>query len=323
MHRPPLSALSRFVLPLALAGIAVVVPAQASRTRASAAAPVPARRAMIAPLAGSGPRTPAQAATAAQTCAGYAARAGWLNNGYYGGDLVTAAAICVAESAGDPKLYVCDENGVAVGHGDYVQGQPVTCPAGTTSYDRGLWQLNSVAAASSTDTCAFNPACNAGQAYLYSGRGKNFSLWSSYGQDIYPKYLDAVQAVVTKLSSGTVTSALLGECLVQTRSAVGAKVAIANCGGGTTSQQWSVGGGKLRSGSVCAAITSATASSPGVVLRRCARQKTQQWVVSGRDELRNVADGKCLTDPKSSLIAGAAVDVTRCADAKDQTWWLP
>jgi hypothetical protein len=50
--------------------------------------------------------------------------AGWANNGNYGGDLVTASAICVAESAGDPLLYVCDQNGTVVGNGNYVHGTP-------------------------------------------------------------------------------------------------------------------------------------------------------------------------------------------------------
>ena len=116
---------------------------------------------------------------------------------------------------------------------------------------------------------------------------------------------------------------MLGECLVQAKSAAGAKVEIANCGSGAPTQQWMVSGSKLRSGSVCAAISSTSAATPGVVLRRCAAQKIQTWTVSGRGELRNAADGKCLTDPNSSLAAGTPVTVTRCANAKDQTWWLP
>jgi len=39
--------------------------------------------------------------------------------------------------------------------------------------------------------------------------------------------------------------------------------------------------------------------------------------------LRNAADGKCLTDPASSLTAGTQMDVTDCANAENQTWWLP
>ena len=62
-----------------------------------------------------GPMTFQQISTAAQTCAGYAAAAGWANNGNYGGNLVTATAVCVAESGGNPSIYYCDGNGT-VGH---------------------------------------------------------------------------------------------------------------------------------------------------------------------------------------------------------------
>ncbi len=283
----------------------------------------PANPALISPLLGIAPTSAAAAATASATCVRFGTGAGWANNGYFAGDLVTAAAICVAESTGDPKLYVCDNAaGQVVGHGDFGPHNPVNCPAGTVSYDRGLWQLNTAVPGAVSDTCAFDPACNAKAAYLASGRGTSFAPWSSYDQDVYTSFIDPAQTAVTHLTTGTVTSALLGECL-QPTSKAGAKVVVANCGAGGSVQQWVVSGGKLRSGSLCATIASSSASSPGVVLRRCAAQKIQQWSVTGRFELRNKADGKCLTDPGSSLTAGTQVDATRCVNAKDQTWWLP
>ena len=276
--------------------------------------------AMIAPTAWRGRLSPAATGKAVSTCVFYAAKAGWANNGYFGGDLVTAATICVAESRGDPRLKVCDDgNGNITGQGDWPK---FSCPAASVSYDRGLWQLNSKHAAQATNKCAFDPVCNAGQAYLDSGRGISFMPWSSYDKQTYARYLDLVQAAVTKLTHGTVTSALLGECLAQSRPVVGAKVDIVNCGSGAGNQQWSASGGKLMSGSRCAAIAS-TRGNAGVVLRRCANTKTQDWSVFGRYELRNAADHKCLTDPGSSLTARTQVDVTTCANAKNQTWWLP
>lgn len=319
------SVLTRFVLPTsvaltAAAVVAVIVPAFA--TGAPTRQPIPAR-AMIAPLPGVGPTTAAQAATAAQTCVKYATRAGWANNGFYGGYLVTAAAICVAESHGDPELIACNPSGQSGDHPGF------TCPGGTTSEDRGLWQLNTAVADPATDQCAFNPVCNADFAY-YTGdssdpaslRGLGFAPWATYDNDTYSKDIDAVQAVVTKLTTGTVTSALLGECLAPAKSAVNANVVVANCGSGSTLQEWSVSGERLRSGSVCAAIGS-TGRTPGVVLRRCASNPRQLWIAYGRDELRNVADGECLTDPDSNLTAGTRVVASRCAGLKDQTWWLP
>jgi len=325
MTRSATVVLTRIVLPLAVVAVALAGQAQAARFPAPAASAQSAGqiagRNLIAPLPGFGPGTPALAAAAVATCAAYATQAGWANNGYYGGDLVTAAAICVAESGGDPKLYACDENGTTVALADY---PPVSCPKGTTSYDRGLWQLNSKAAAGVSDACAFNPICNAQNAYLASQRGTSFAPWSSYDQDTYAgPYLDRVQAAVTALRSGTVPSAVLGECLAWAKQAAGARVVLANCGGGSVSlQQWAIASGKLRAGSLCAAIAS-TSGNPGVVLARCGRARSQEWLPYGRAELRNAADGKCVTDPQSSLTAGVQVDVSRCTDAKAQTWWLP
>lgn len=319
MSRP---VLTRFVLPTsvalaAAAAAAVVVPALATSVPAQQRI---AGRYMIAPLPGHGPRTVAAAQAAAQTCVQYATRAGWANNGYYSGNLVTAAAICVAESHGDPSLIACNPSGQS---GDY---PGFTCPGGTTSEDRGLWQLNSAVQDPATDQCAFNPVCNADFAY-YTGdlsdpaslRGLGFAPWATYDNDTYSKDIDPVQAVITKLRAGTVTSAELGECLAPVKSAVNSEVVVVNCGTGSTLQEWSVSGDKLRSGSVCAAA----GSTGAIVLRRCARNSRQSWIGYGRDELRNVADGKCLTDPNGSTTAGTEVTVSRCTDAKDQTWWLP
>ncbi len=277
------------------------------------------------PSGGWHPRlSPAGIGIAVDNCVMYATRAGWANNGYFGGDLLTAATICVAESAGDQKLIVCDNaKGDVIGHGD---SPGFTCPAGTDSEDRGLWQLNSKAASTVSDACAFNPICNADHAYVFSGRGTSFAPWSSYDEDTYAApFLDRVQRGVTNLSDGSVTSAVLGECLSKGRPAAGAKVIIANCGINSSSQSWSKASrGRLNAfgDGHCLAI-SAQGSNPAVVLQRCAIRPAQEWSVFGRDELRNAADGKCLTDPGSSLVSGTVLDVTTCANAKDQTWFLP
>ncbi len=317
---PSLSALPKVVIALALAaaagaGVTAIGPALASNAHAAGSAAAQHQLGLVAPTARSGRLSPAAAGKAVSTCVNYAARAGWPDNGYFGGDLVTAATICVAESGGDPNLIVCDNaSGGITGQGDFPK---FTCPKGTFSFDRGLWQLNTVALPGVGPKCAFSPVCNAGQAYLHSGRGTNFSPWSSYDNDTYAgPFLDLVQAAVTKHVTGTVTSALLGECLAP----AGARVVIANCGSGAVSQLWSTAGGKLKSGSRCATLAS---SGRAVVLGRCAGQKAQDWTAFGRNELRNASDGKCLTDPGSSLAAGTQLEVANCASAKAQTWWLP
>jgi hypothetical protein len=308
------------------AGVTVVMPALASTHRIPGhpvVRPAAGAGPLIAPTAARGRLSPAATGKAVATCVLYAARAGWLNNGYFGGDLVTAATICVAESRGDPHLMVCDDkNGDITGQGDWPKFK---CPEPRTiSYDRGLWQLNSVNAKKTSDKCAFDPVCNAGRAYLASGLGISFAPWSSYDLQSYARpFLDLVQAAVTKLTRGTVTSALLGECLaVAGVHGTSGRVDVVNCGSGAASQQWSIAGGKLRSGSRCATIAQVR-GNPAVVLRRCGRTRTQDWAVSGRYELRNAADRKCLTDPRSNLTPGTQVDVTSCANAKNQTWWLP
>jgi len=314
------------VLAVAIAGAVgatAVVPALASGThkttgQASARA-LASRVMMIAPVAWRGHLSRAATGKAVSTCVYYAAKAGWANNGYYAGDLVTAATVCVAESGGDPHLIVCDDqSGNITGEGDWPSFK---CPAGYASYDRGLWQLNTVGAKNVKDKCAFDPVCNAGAAYQASGLGISFAPWSSYDNQTYAApFLDLVQAAVTNLANGTVTSALLGECLA---AASHGRVVVSNCGTGWTSERWSIAGGKLRSGTLCATVTNPRRGRPMVVLAHCARQKAQDWSVFGRYELRNAADGKCLTDPGSSLTAGTQMDVTICANAKKQTWWLP
>jgi hypothetical protein len=292
-----------------------------------AAAALTAAAAIAAPALASAspPGTPAVlAAQAAKTCVNSATRAGWPNNGYFGGALVTAAAICVAESHGRAGFYICvNKAGHVTGQGTFSSGHPVRCPKGTSSYYRGLWQLNTKSAAQVTDSCAFSAGCNAQEAYIISGRGTDFTPWASYQLDQYAQFIDLVQGVVNETHSGTVTSAELGECLAVGKAAAGAKLVVVNCGAGPATQQWTVTGSKLKLGSDCAAITSRTAAKPAIELARCVKDQSQDWVPFGRFELRNAADHKCLTDPGGALKAGTAVEVAKCANAKPQTWWLP
>src|SRR5260221_6673487 len=145
VFRAQLSLIVKIVTLIAVTGFAIAVPAYAAG--AHPPAPGPARPAaaarpglalygpgLIAPLTGISPRTAAQAATASSTCVRYATRAGWANNGYFAGDLVTAAAICAAESAGDPKLYVCDNAaGQTIRHRGLFPSPPVERPPGAAA----------------------------------------------------------------------------------------------------------------------------------------------------------------------------------------------
>src|SRR5215468_5759122 len=195
--RVQLSTLAKLAIPVAAVAVAIAIPAEASSggppaARSAQPGSRPQQPALIAPLIGIPPRTAAQAATASSTCVRYATRAGWANNGYFAGDLVTAAAICGYESHGDPKLYTCDNGqGDIVGHGEF--NGTVNCPAGTVSYDRGLWQLNTAVPKAVNDSCAFNAVCNAKRAYHASQRGTSFFPWSSYDLDVYKTFIDPAQ----------------------------------------------------------------------------------------------------------------------------------
>ena len=103
---------------------------------------------------------------------------------------------------------------------------------------------------------------------------------------------------------------------------------LANCGTAQSPQTWLKTRSRFRTPTKNWCMTIASAhGNPDVVLEKCstsrARIKTQQWTVYGLDELRNNADGKCLTDPGASLTSGTPVNVTTCTNAKAQTWFVP
>jgi hypothetical protein len=254
----------------------------------------------------------AQASAAAQTCARYATAAGWVNSAPVS-TLVTATAICVAESGGQATVYYCDPTRQ---DGYY---PPVNC-AGL--YDRGLWQLDSQAWKSISDACAFAPRCNADAAYGISQSGQSFTPWATYNSGIFTTYLASAQAAVTGLSTGTVPSGILGVCLSRPGYTAGAPAITARCASGRKQQQWHVAGTSIRDGKLCLAAASAAKAAP-VVLSACANVPAQQWVAQGNGELRNALAGRCLRDPGGSVIAGTPVNVGSCRTVKSRLWWLP
>ncbi|HUY44373.1 MAG TPA: ricin-type beta-trefoil lectin domain protein [Streptosporangiaceae bacterium] len=253
----------------------------------------------------------AQASSSAQACAGYATYAGWANTAQNGA-LVTASAICVAESGGQPTVYYCNPTGQ---DGYY---PPVSCSG---LYDRGLWQIDSQAWATITDACAFTARCNADAAYGISQSGSNFTPWATYTSGVYANYLSEAQSAVTTLRTGTVASGVVGVCLSRAKYAQDAPAITANCGNGTK-EQWGISGTVIRDGIYCLAVAS-RASAANVWLRRCDGLAWQQWAPQGNGELRNVLSGRCLHDPGGTLTPGTQVTVGYCATVKARTWWLP
>jgi hypothetical protein len=250
----------------------------------------------------------ATAALAAQTCASYATAAGWANNG----SLVTASAVCMAESGGQASVYHCDATGK---DGVY---PPVACSG---IYDRGLWQLDSVGQSGTTDACAFTAQCNANVAYVVSHRGMTFAPWAVYNSGDYTSYLGDAQDAVDALVSGTVPSGVLGACLAHGQYAANAPVVIGSCGTGVSGQQWSAVGSTIRDGQLCVAPASAAAYA-SVRLRWCDGLSWQEWTQSATGLLRNALTGECLRDPAGSLLPGTQVTVAPCVAYPMRTWWL-
>jgi hypothetical protein len=278
--------------------------------------PIPAvRPASLARHGAAGRLTQAQALQAAQTCATYAAAAGWANNGQYGGDLVIAVAVCVAESGGQPTIYYCD------GTGTVAYYPPVHCPTG--SYDRGLWQINSKYHPDVTDSCAFRAQCNADAAYRISDQGTDFAPWAVYDTDLYAQYLPAAQTAVSSLTAGVMSAAVFGVCAVPTQQAPGAPVAVGRCSRRVAAQQWTVTGGTVRDGNLCLAAGPGS-SRPAVSLSTCGGGAGQTWTAYGQGQLKNAATGRCLDDPRASRRAGTVLRLARtCRQVRAKTWWLP
>ena len=96
----------------------------------------------------------------AQVCGAVAAKAGFSYNNYISTNagsypvIVVAVAVALAESGCQWNIYLCNPS---LAYGYY---PPVSCPSGTTSYDRGLWQINSYYHNEVSDSCAFQVQCN-------------------------------------------------------------------------------------------------------------------------------------------------------------------
>jgi hypothetical protein len=105
-----------------------------------------------------------------------------VNAGFSGADLVTAVAVALAESRGNPQ---------AKGDIDIPQ-------AGSASY--GLWQINSYwhPEYGPDFTTLYDPQTNANAAYaIYAAAGNRFTPWSTYKTGVYSSFVSAVESVLT------------------------------------------------------------------------------------------------------------------------------
>src|SRR5215470_4586234 len=178
----------------ALTGLVTAATPSASAARPpvpSASAPAPASE-------GPGLLPPPHsiAYTNAQVCGAVAAKGGFsyttdisTNAGSYP-VIVVAVAVALAESGCQYNIYLCNPS-LAAGY-----YPPVSCPAGTGSYDRGLWQINSYYHSEVSDACAFQVQCNTAAAFLISSKGRSWSAWTAYNSGAWASYISLAEQAV-------------------------------------------------------------------------------------------------------------------------------
>jgi hypothetical protein len=259
--------------------------------------------------------SPAALSAGAGRCAAWASRAGFADNGYVGGNMVTAIAVALGESGCNPAACFDDTT-----------GRECT-PAGTSgssdSIDRGVWQINSAAWKNVSDSCAYRGLCNARVAYAQvSADGTYFGPWTVYRTDTFARYLWAAQQAVNALRTGTLTSALIGSCAAYPADRQGTRVQLANCGNGAADQQWKTSASTLRTGhGLCLGATSSSAGP--VTVQRCNGSRLQNWQHHAGSALYNPGARLCLTDPGSSLRPGKVLTDGSCTRAQNKGWFKP
>lgn len=103
-----------------------------------------------------------------------------LMAGFKGDSLVTAIAVAIEESGGNPDA-------VNINKDKY------------RSRDRGLWQINDHWHPEVTDAVAFDPTQAAAAAYAISRQGTNWTAWSAVKSGAYLMYVPRAKKSVAKL----------------------------------------------------------------------------------------------------------------------------
>lgn len=122
--------------------------------------------------------------SAATVCAVVANKAGFGYRATVDGypQIVVAVAVALAESS-------CNSTAVAS------SGPTPGCPNG--SQNRGLWQINNCYHPNVSDACAFQIQCNANAAFTISGRGTDWTPWSTFSSGAWRNYIPLAKSVVS------------------------------------------------------------------------------------------------------------------------------
>ena len=279
-----LTALTGLVMAATPGASAAKPPVPSASTPALASAPAPASEGpgLLPP-----PRSIAY--TNAQVCGAVAAKGGFsyntdisTNAGSYP-IIVVAVAVALAESGCQYNVYLCDPS---LAQGYY---PPVSCPAGTGSYDRGLWQINSYYHGDVSDACAFQVQCNAAAAFIISSKGRNWSAWTPYNSGAWASYISLAE-----------------------QSVYGFSFLLQSHGDGT-----------------CLDADSRQPFDKGKIFQWTCRHsdKYQQWKLVGTTGnlpiLQNVGTGTCLDASSAQIYNGGAIFQWRCRTTdRFQQWWF-
>ena len=110
------------------------------------------------------------------------------NAGFQGVDLITAVAIALAESSGNPDA-----------QGDYTLDGKIVSPGtqGAVPTSFGLWQIHLTVHPEFNGQNLFDPQTNANAAYsIYRAAGNSFHPWSTYINGAYTAHLDEAGRMV-------------------------------------------------------------------------------------------------------------------------------
>ena len=92
----------------------------------------------------------------------------------------------------------------------------------------------------------------------------------------------------------------------------------------TSSQTWTLTSKKTLSvDGVCLADHQYTGAGTKLVLWNCVGNKNEQWTHRSNGEYVLATNGLCLTDPGNSTVNGTQVEISTCANTKNQHWSLP
>jgi hypothetical protein len=100
--------------------------------------------------------------------------------GFSGQDWVVSVAVAEAESSGWTRARLINTD---------------------CSVDRGLWQINSYWHGEVSDSCAFQPSCNANGTHTIWANG-GWGQWTTYNNGAYQSHLAEAQAAVNQAGGG-------------------------------------------------------------------------------------------------------------------------